>query len=109
MRELINKVLEWGRPKGLTDQRKMLDTWPQYEKVQEEVGEIGRAIAHGNMHGLADGIGDSVVTLILLAEQNNLDIEDCLKQAYDEIKDRKGRTIGGKFVKEQDFQGSTKL
>ncbi|GIO22447.1 hypothetical protein [Oceanobacillus sp. J11TS1] len=30
-------------------------------------------------------------------------IEDCVNMAYDEIKDRKGKTVNGMFVKEEDL------
>jgi hypothetical protein len=41
------------------------------------------------------------VTLILYAALQNLDIEDCLASAYNEIKDRRGTlTPEGVFVKE---------
>lgn len=100
MEELVQKIIDWGEPKGLTQYRKMLESWPQYEKVQEESGEIGRAIAHGDMAQLADGIGDTFVTLVLLAKQNGLNIQDCVEVAYGEIKDRKGKTINGVFIKE---------
>ena len=100
MEELIEKIVEWSEPKGLTQHRKMLESWPQYEKVQEESGEIGRAIAHGDMGQLADGIGDTFVTLVLLAKQNGLNIQDCVEIAYSEIKDRTGKTVNGVFVKD---------
>jgi len=100
MEELIEKVIEWGRPKGLTEYKPMLKSWPQYEKTQEEVNEIGHAIAHGSRKKLIDGIGDSVVTLILLATQNGLTLQECVEHAYNEIKDRTGKTENGKFIKD---------
>jgi phosphoribosyl-ATP pyrophosphohydrolase len=100
MEELINKVIEWGEPKGLTESRPMLKSWPQYEKVQEEAQEIARALVNNDKDGLIDGIGDTMVTLILLAKQNDLDIQDCLEYAYNEIKGRTGKTVNGKFVKD---------
>ena len=53
---------------------------------------------------IADSIGDCVVVLTILAEQNGLQIEDCIVQAYDEIKDRRGVMKDGVFVKEDDAQ-----
>ena len=50
-----------------------------------------------------DGIGDTVVTLICIAEQLGLKFNDCLDYAYNEIKDRKGKLINGTFVKESDL------
>jgi hypothetical protein len=38
--------------------------------------------------------------LIILAAMRGLTIEQCLASAYNEIKDRKGKMVNGKFVKE---------
>lgn len=48
-------------------------------------------------------MGDIFVTLIILCEQLGIDPVDCLSMAYEKIKDRKGKTIGGKFIKESDL------
>ena len=42
-----------------------------------------------------------LVTIILLAKIVGLDSVDCLADAYDEIKERKGKMIDGLFVKEK--------
>ena len=34
--------------------------------------------------------------------RNNISITECLDQAYNDIKDRKGRMIDGIFIKEAD-------
>jgi hypothetical protein len=34
-------------------------------------------------------------------KRNNISIEECLQQAYDDIKDRKGKMVDGIFVKEE--------
>ena len=47
--------------------------------------------------------GDILVTLIILAKQLDIDPVICLQLAYEKIKDRKGQTINGKFVKEEDL------
>ena len=49
---------------------------------------------------LIDGIGDVFVTLIILAAQNGLKPEDCLQSAWDEIKNRTGKTVNGVFIKD---------
>ena len=49
---------------------------------------------------VADGIGDMLVTIIILAELAGLNSVDCLNLAYDEIKGRKGKMVDGLFVKE---------
>jgi NTP pyrophosphatase (non-canonical NTP hydrolase) len=90
-------VLEWAANKNLLKKENRL---AQFAKVVEEVGEVGRALLKNNDAELIDGIGDVLVTLIILAAQNNLDVEDCLDAAYEEIKNRKGKTVNGTFIKE---------
>ena len=46
-----------------------------------------------------DGIGDSFVTLIILAKQLGLEPAECLEAAWNEIKNRTGKTVNGVFVK----------
>ena len=43
-----------------------------------------------------------MVVLINIMIRNNLTMKDCLKVAYADIKDRKGKMIDGIFVKEGD-------
>jgi NTP pyrophosphatase (non-canonical NTP hydrolase) len=95
--ELFLAVEDWARDRNLLE--------PEYKsrqalKVMEEVGETMAALARGDKEKLADGIGDSIVTLIILASQAGLSPHDCLQLAYNEIKDRKGRMVDGVFVKE---------
>ena len=47
-----------------------------------------------------DGIGDMLVTIILLAKMLNMDSVDCLQSAYDVIKKRTGKMVNGQFVKD---------
>lgn len=41
--------------------------------------------------------------LLRLVDTYDLDFIDCVESAYEEIKDRKGRVVGGTFVKESDL------
>lgn len=99
MNKLINKVEQWSFKRGLHQ----AESAKQYLKVAEETGEIAAALARSQHDELKDAIGDVVVTLIILAQQNTLTLEECLQTAYDEIADRKGRMVNGVFVKEGDF------
>lgn len=99
MNELITNVEDWSLEKNLHQ----ADSAKQFLKVTEEIGEVASALARGNQEGLKDGIGDVIVTLIILGQQNGLTLEECLQCAYDEIKDRKGKMINGVFVKESDL------
>ena len=100
MNENVSKVIVWADEKNLLKPENSLK---QFTKVVEEVGEVASALARNDKTLLKDGIGDVVVTLIILAEQNGLSIGECLEAAWDEIKDRKGKTIGGAFIKESDL------
>lgn len=95
--ELFLLVEGWARERNLLKQEL---SSRQALKVMEEVGETMAALARGNRRELKDGIGDSIVTLIILAAQNGLSAGDCLESAYNEIKDRKGKTVDGVFIKE---------
>lgn len=93
--ELINAVLDWGEEHDLHDPKAQLN------KVIEEVGEIAHEVSR-NRYGedFRDSIGDSLVTIIILAGIVGQDPRGCLLEAYNIIKDRKGKTSNGTFVKE---------
>ena len=97
--DLIGKVEEWSIDKKLNK----AESSKQMLKVVEEVGEVAAALARNEMHELRDGIGDVVVTLIILAQQNGMLLEECLEQAWNEIAERKGEMVNGVFVKESDL------
>lgn len=48
-------------------------------------------------------LGDIIVTLIVLCNQLDIDIVECLNMAYEKISKRKGKTVNGLFVKEEDL------
>lgn len=75
----------------------------QFMKVTEELGELAEGINKDKPEQIKDSLGDVLVTLILLAEDLNLNLLDCLNSAWNEIKDRKGEVKNGSFVKESDL------
>lgn len=100
MEELVKSVEQWSKDKGL-------DTGNpdrQALKFFEESGEVASALSRGNLEDLKDGIGDTVVTLIILAQQHDMTLEECLQCAYSEIKGRTGKIINGTFVKSEDLK-----
>ena len=99
MNELIKHVEQWSIDKDLHK----ADPTRQALKVWEESGEVGAALSRNKLDDLKDGIGDTVVTLIILAQQHGWSLQECLQYAYDEISKRKGRTINGTFIKESDL------
>lgn len=98
--ELILKVEEWSKAKGLDK----AESSKQFLKFSEESGEVASALARGQMEELKDGIGDVIVTLIILAQQQGLTVEECLAFAYDEIKNRTGKMVDGIFIKADDLK-----
>lgn len=94
--DLISSVIFWGRDKGLNDPKAQLN------KVIEEVGEMAHEICRNRYESgmMADAIGDTLVTVIILADILGYDPIDCLDEAYNTIKERKGETKNGTFVKE---------
>lgn len=74
----------------------------QYAKVIEEAGEIAHELTRNNLQTpeLVDAIGDTLVTVIILADILGIDPVEALGKAYNIIKERKGHT-NGNFVKEE--------
>mgnify|MGYP000921334044 FL=1 len=159
LKNLIKNVQQWSIDRGLDK----ADSKKQMLKLYEEFGELASGLAKGNKEVVKDSIGDVVVVLIILAQQQglekisdfniicnhlqpsdlmpqasetiglislrvrrindeieepivrlisylrtiakyeNLKFEDCLSQAWNEIKDRKGKLIDGVWVKEEDL------
>lgn len=102
--DLITNINQWADERNL----KQADPKIQWMRVTEEVGEIRDVLLKPTKFtepqaALKDAIGDTLVTIIVLAHQLDLDVTECLGIAYDEIKNRKGKMINGTFVKESDL------
>lgn len=95
MQELIEKVKGWHFDRNLIVGSTAKD---QTLKLIQEVGELSDSVCRGA--DISDDVGDILVILINLAEREGLSLEDCLARAWGDIKDRKGRMVGGIFVKE---------
>ena len=97
--ELIENVKLWADNKGIL---KPENASKQMMKVIEELGETAGAIAKNKKtEDIQDGIGDTFVTVIILAYQLGLNPTECLESAWNEIKDRTGKTQNGIFVKDE--------
>lgn len=113
MEDLIQKVIQWGNDRNIIQGSTAIK---QLDKTSEEFNELQRAVSlyeFAKNSGLVshelfklqvyDGFGDVLVTLILAAAILDVNLDEALAAAYDEIKDRKGKMINGKFVKEADL------
>lgn len=97
--ELTSKIKQWAIDRNLhtaNPDKQML-------KLFEELGELAEGMAKDKPEQITDSIGDVYVVLTILSLQLGINIEDCIAEAYDEIKDRKGRMVDGVFVKEADL------
>ncbi len=97
MKNIKENVLQWAENRNLLHNENALK---QYSKLQEESNELLIGILNKDPYEIIDALGDIQVVLIILANQLGFDIDECLKSAYEEIKDRKGVTIGGNFIKD---------
>lgn len=96
MKTNFEKIREWAESRGIYDKG---DVKTQYVKLQEEAGELAKAIMNSDHDEFVDAIGDCVVVLTNLAELGGVKIEDCISSAYSEIVNRKGKMINGTFIK----------
>lgn len=91
-------VIRWAEARRIVPNSTPL---AQAIKTTEEVAELLKALSKGDMAEARDAYGDILVTLIIGAALADVDLVDCLEQAYNVIKDRKGYlTSDGIFVKE---------
>ena len=109
--DLERLVLEWADKKYLLHEG---NAGKQFMKFIEEVFEfktemdnelsytdpyVDEAVKRMKLE-----MGDIFVTLIILCKQLGITPADCLELAYNKISKRKGRTINGIFVKEEDLR-----
>lgn len=91
-------VIQWGEARGIVQNS---TPYAQAIKTQEELNELFEAISKQDVAAMKDAYGDILVTLIMGCACADLDLVECLKGAYDEIKNRKGYlNKEGIFVKE---------
>lgn len=96
---LTTNIQQWAKDRGLNT----AEPDKQTIKLGEEYGELCQGMSKKNLDQVIDSIGDMYVVLVILAEQLGLSIEDCIEQAYEEVKDRRGRMIDGNYIKQEDL------
>ena len=95
---IFDSIRNWAKVRGIYENG---DARTQYIKLQEEAGELAKAMLKDDQAEFVDAIGDMVVVLTNLAEQRNVRIETCIASAYNQISDRTGKMINGTFVKDE--------
>ena len=96
--QLSSGVITWAAQRGIYDKG---DPLSQLKKTQEELDETIAAVRKFDKDEIVDGIGDMLVTIIIAADMMGYDPTECLESAYNEIKDRTGKMVGGQFVKDK--------
>lgn len=97
LQDEFQPIRDWAVKRDLY---KRGDLKTQMVKLQEEIGELAKAILHDDKNEFEDGVGDVVVVLTNLCGLVNIRIEDCINQAFLVIAERKGKMENGTFVKE---------
>nr|DAJ93051.1 MAG TPA: NTP-PPase-like protein [Caudoviricetes sp.] len=87
----IDRGLQSGNPKA-----QMLELLKELVALGNNIDKLGEG-------QIMESIGDIYVGLVALCMQLGLGINDCIKAAYEEIKDRKGKMVDGFFVKKEDL------
>jgi NTP pyrophosphatase (non-canonical NTP hydrolase) len=95
--ENFNLIRKWAEEKGIY---KNGDKKTQFIKLQEESGELAKAILNNNEEEIIDALGDCVVVLVNLSELCGYKLEDCIESAYNVIKKRTGKMENGTFKKD---------
>ena len=96
--DMFQKIRDWAGSKGLYTHG---DVKTQYVKLQEEAGELARAIIKQQDDEFIDSIGDMIVVLTNLAHLGGTRIEDCIEAAYNVISKRTGKMVNGSFQKDK--------
>ena len=97
MEELTKLIINWHHDRNLIEGSSDKD---QVLKLMQELGELSDSVCKGK--DVKDDLGDMMVVMLNIMERQSISMEDCLKTAYNDIKDRKGRMVDGIFVKEGD-------
>jgi NTP pyrophosphatase (non-canonical NTP hydrolase) len=95
--KLENRVLSWAKSKGILEHAEPIN---QGLKTLEEVNELLVAIVNDDQEEVKDALGDILVTIIIGAELQGLNLTECLETALNVIEKRNGKMINGQFLKD---------
>lgn len=120
--DLKELVLEWAKDKDLLHSENAekqfmkfieevfefkteMDIWKLYKKFKhdENIEQDLSIQEFERWKNMRLEMGDIFVTLIVLCKQLGIDCVECLQLAYDKISKRRGKTIDGIFIKEEDL------
>jgi len=112
-RILESQIIDWAKDKGILEKGTPL---AQASKTSEEVYELLEAVEWQSLGykdyknskfklvdteaEIKDALGDILVTIIIQAKMQNLDLIECLNSAYNVISKRTGEMVNGTFIKD---------
>lgn len=98
MKNTEEKVIQWATEKGIIFKG---NEQAQFNKLNEEVNELDEAIFEKkDKKEILLEAGDVVIVLTNLLAIFDLSITDAFEAAYQKIKNRKGKTQNGTFIKD---------
>lgn len=106
--ELIVEVRRWYKERGLDELSNPLS---QCMKVVEEVGELVSELnkvsqdlyTHKDLsqnENIQDAVGDVMISLMNFCNISNVHLTTCVYKSYNQIKNRQGKCINGRFIKD---------
>ena len=101
--EIEREIIKWA------EDRELLSKEPESIKSQtmklvSEVGELCDSLASYDgilSDDTIDALGDVEVVMAILYHKLSLNRKSCLEYAYNQIKNRTGKTINGVFIKDE--------
>mgnify|MGYP003625518246 FL=1 len=96
-KELETEVIKWADNKGILSNG---TPEAQANKTIEEALEIYQAIKVNDKAEIIDGLGDVLVTIIIQAKMQDVDLLECLQTALNVITKRTGKMVNGEFIKD---------
>lgn len=94
--DLKELIIQWAKDKGI-DGPDNIER--QFMKLTEEMGELSGAINRGNVDGRDDALGDIFVVWVILCHKFGVSPNRVVREVYDIISKRTGKTVDGVFIK----------
>lgn len=95
--QLETAVIQWAEARKIIPNA---SSSIQIIKAFSELGECGDELIQGNREAMKMELGDAMVSLIVFAALEDVDLCQCTEMAYQKIKNRKGTMMpNGVFIK----------
>lgn len=98
--DFVSNVEAWGEKHDFV---KPENAAKQLLKIVEELGEVTNSFLKQKPEAEKDGIGDLMVTIALYCKIRDINIDECMGLAWEQIKDRNIKNVNGTLVKEEDW------